>query len=157
MYIVFISTKWIWYWFRCLAIRFMYERMALKWVLEHQFIFLKALLFVMMDLTKEVWEPAKNFSNIIKSFHDVKKLMFMYSRLNDSRAVLYWSQTGYKISGYGDSFVSLKFEIGKGINSIFIIRTSKTVFFNYNWIFSLWEGDMEFVLFFCMVHVYDCL
>ncbi|XP_065923524.1 transformation/transcription domain-associated protein isoform X7 [Magallana gigas] len=38
----------------CLAIRFMYERMALKWVLEHQFIFLKALLFVMMDLTKEV-------------------------------------------------------------------------------------------------------
>lgn len=67
----------------------MYERMALKWVLEHQFIFLKALLFVMMDLTKEVWEPANNFSNIIKSFHDVKKLMFMYSRLNDSRAVLY--------------------------------------------------------------------
>lgn len=40
----------------------MYERMALKWVLEHQFIFLKALLFVMMDLTKEVWEQAKNFS-----------------------------------------------------------------------------------------------
>lgn len=39
----------------------MYERMALKWVLEHQFIFLKALLFVMMDLTKEVQEPAKHF------------------------------------------------------------------------------------------------
>lgn len=32
----------------------MYERMALSWVLEHQFSFLKALLFVMMDLTKEV-------------------------------------------------------------------------------------------------------
>lgn len=32
----------------------MYERMALNWVLEHQFSFLKALLFVMMDLTKEV-------------------------------------------------------------------------------------------------------
>ena len=28
--------------------------MALKWVLEHQFLFLKALLFVMMDLTGEV-------------------------------------------------------------------------------------------------------
>ncbi|CAG2186713.1 TRRAP [Mytilus edulis] len=38
----------------CLAIKFMYERMALNWVLEHQFSFLKALLFVMMDLTKEV-------------------------------------------------------------------------------------------------------
>ncbi|XP_033731686.1 transformation/transcription domain-associated protein-like, partial [Pecten maximus] len=38
----------------CLAIKFMYERMSLKWVLEHQFTFLKALLFVMMDLTKEV-------------------------------------------------------------------------------------------------------
>lgn len=59
----------------------MYERMALKWVLEHQFIFLKALLFVMMDLTKEVREPAKHFS--IKSFHDVKILSvyFMYSTL----------------------------------------------------------------------------
>ncbi|KAL5007444.1 hypothetical protein ScPMuIL_016250 [Solemya velum] len=38
----------------CLAIKFMYEKMALKWVLEHQFLFLKALLFVMMDLTGEV-------------------------------------------------------------------------------------------------------
>ncbi|KAJ8314001.1 hypothetical protein KUTeg_008562 [Tegillarca granosa] len=38
----------------CLAIKFMYERMSLRWVLEHQFLFLKALLFVMMDLTKEV-------------------------------------------------------------------------------------------------------
>ena len=32
----------------------MYERMALKWVLEHQFNFLRALLFVIMDLTSEV-------------------------------------------------------------------------------------------------------
>ena len=39
---------------RCLAIKFMYERMALKWVLEHQFNFLRALLFVIMDLTSEV-------------------------------------------------------------------------------------------------------
>nr|KAG5693699.1 hypothetical protein BaRGS_008341 [Batillaria attramentaria] len=38
----------------CLAIKFMYERLALKWVLEHQFLFLKALLFVIMDLTSEV-------------------------------------------------------------------------------------------------------
>lgn len=28
--------------------------MAFKWVLEHQYVFLKALLFVMMDLTGEV-------------------------------------------------------------------------------------------------------
>jgi transformation/transcription domain-associated protein len=38
----------------CAAISFMYTRMSLKWVLEHQFSFLKALLFVIMDLTSEV-------------------------------------------------------------------------------------------------------
>lgn len=38
----------------CIAIKFLFERMALKWVLEHQYIFMKALLFVMMDLTGEV-------------------------------------------------------------------------------------------------------
>ncbi|XP_068243023.1 transformation/transcription domain-associated protein isoform X3 [Palaemon carinicauda] len=38
----------------CIAIKFLFERMALKWVLEHQFLFLRALLFVMMDLTGEV-------------------------------------------------------------------------------------------------------
>ena len=32
----------------------MCDRMSLRWVLEHQFSFLKALLFVMMDLTGEV-------------------------------------------------------------------------------------------------------
>lgn len=37
-----------------MAIKFMFERMALRWVLDHQFVFLKALLFVMMDLTGEV-------------------------------------------------------------------------------------------------------
>lgn len=38
----------------CIAINFMFERCALKWVYEHMFTFLKALLFVMMDLTGEV-------------------------------------------------------------------------------------------------------
>ncbi|XP_052799623.1 transformation/transcription domain-associated protein-like isoform X2 [Mya arenaria] len=38
----------------CVAIKSMTERMSLKWVLEHQFHFLKALFFVMMDLTGEV-------------------------------------------------------------------------------------------------------
>ncbi|KAF7269505.1 transcription-associated protein Nipped-A isoform X2 [Rhynchophorus ferrugineus] len=38
----------------CIAIRFMFEKCALKWVYEHMFTFLKALLFVMMDLTGEV-------------------------------------------------------------------------------------------------------
>jgi len=32
----------------------MFERMARKWILQHQFMFLKALVFVMMDLTSEV-------------------------------------------------------------------------------------------------------
>ena len=38
----------------CMAIKSLVDRMALKWVLDHQFVFLKALLFVMMDLTGEV-------------------------------------------------------------------------------------------------------
>ncbi|XP_060534319.1 transcription-associated protein 1 [Cylas formicarius] len=38
----------------CLAIKFMFEQCALKWVYKHMFTFLKALLFVMTDLTGEV-------------------------------------------------------------------------------------------------------
>ncbi|XP_030767739.1 transcription-associated protein 1 [Sitophilus oryzae] len=38
----------------CIAINFMFEKCALKWVYEHMFTFLKALLFVMMDLTGEI-------------------------------------------------------------------------------------------------------
>ncbi|CAH1788418.1 unnamed protein product [Owenia fusiformis] len=38
----------------CIAIKFMFERMSRCWVFDHQFLFLKAFLFVMMDLTNEV-------------------------------------------------------------------------------------------------------
>ena len=38
----------------CIAIKFLFERMDLRWVFQHQFSFLKALLFIMMDLTGEV-------------------------------------------------------------------------------------------------------
>ncbi|XP_055874365.1 transformation/transcription domain-associated protein-like isoform X5 [Biomphalaria glabrata] len=38
----------------CLAIKSLYDRMSFKWVLEHQYTFLKALLFVINDLTSEV-------------------------------------------------------------------------------------------------------
>uniref|UniRef100_UPI00358FE8D5 transformation/transcription domain-associated protein-like isoform X3 n=1 Tax=Myxine glutinosa TaxID=7769 RepID=UPI00358FE8D5 len=38
----------------CVAIKFLMERLPLAWVLQHQLTFLKALLFVMMDLTGEV-------------------------------------------------------------------------------------------------------
>lgn len=38
----------------CIAIKFMFEKCAKKWVFEHMFTFLKALLFVMMDLNGEV-------------------------------------------------------------------------------------------------------
>lgn len=38
----------------CIGIKFLTERMAIKWVLDHQFMFLRALIFVMMDLTDEV-------------------------------------------------------------------------------------------------------
>ncbi|XP_008557972.1 transformation/transcription domain-associated protein [Microplitis demolitor] len=38
----------------CIAIKFLFERMATKWVLQHLFQFLKALMYVMMDLTGKV-------------------------------------------------------------------------------------------------------
>ena len=38
----------------CIAIKFLFEKMTLKWVFAHQYVLLKALLFVMMDLTGEV-------------------------------------------------------------------------------------------------------
>ncbi|KAJ9592433.1 hypothetical protein L9F63_015849, partial [Diploptera punctata] len=38
----------------CIAIKFLVEHMAMRWVHEHLFLFLTALLFVMMDLTGEV-------------------------------------------------------------------------------------------------------
>ncbi|XP_065334181.1 transformation/transcription domain-associated protein isoform X2 [Cloeon dipterum] len=38
----------------CVSIKAMVHRMCLKWVYEHLFMFLRALLFVMMDLTGEV-------------------------------------------------------------------------------------------------------
>ena len=38
----------------CIAIKFLFEKMTLKWVFQHQYLLLKALLFVMMDLTGEV-------------------------------------------------------------------------------------------------------
>lgn len=38
----------------CIAIRFLTEKMTLKWVFLHAYQFLKSLLFVMMDLTGEV-------------------------------------------------------------------------------------------------------
>ena len=86
---------WFSIFYSCLAINFMCDRMSLRWVLEHQFTFLKALLFVMMDLTGEVSSGAvdrakSNLENMLtmcakpleadqeemkaiqkKSFHDV--------------------------------------------------------------------------------------
>ncbi|KAA0197800.1 hypothetical protein HAZT_HAZT001767 [Hyalella azteca] len=38
----------------CLAIKILCENMPLKWVLQHQFAFLRALMYVMMDLSGEV-------------------------------------------------------------------------------------------------------
>ncbi|XP_077513657.1 transcription-associated protein Nipped-A isoform X4 [Amblyomma americanum] len=38
----------------CFAIKCLVERMPLRWVLAHQYVFLKALFFIMMDLTGEV-------------------------------------------------------------------------------------------------------
>ncbi|XP_067013941.2 transformation/transcription domain-associated protein [Anabrus simplex] len=54
----------------CIAIKFMFERMSLRWVFEHLFVFLKALLFVMMDLTGEVSSGAIDMAKT-----DLEKLL----------------------------------------------------------------------------------
>ncbi|XP_071454988.1 transformation/transcription domain-associated protein [Hetaerina americana] len=38
----------------CIAIKLLFEQMSTQWIFEHLYLFLKALLFVMMDLTGEV-------------------------------------------------------------------------------------------------------
>ena len=43
----------------CISIKFLYEHMSMRWVLEHQLLFVKALLFVIMDLTGEVRSSSK--------------------------------------------------------------------------------------------------
>ena len=48
----------------CIAIKFLFERMDLRWVFQHQFSFLKALLFIMMDLTGEVSSGAVDMAKL---------------------------------------------------------------------------------------------
>lgn len=48
----------------CIAIKFMFEKMAIKWVYQHMFTFLKAFFFVMMDLTGEVSSGAIDMATI---------------------------------------------------------------------------------------------
>lgn len=55
----------------CIAINFLYERMSKRWVYQHLFVFVKAQLFVMMDLTGEVSSGAidkakSNLENMIR-------------------------------------------------------------------------------------------
>ncbi|GBP38089.1 hypothetical protein EVAR_95217_1 [Eumeta japonica] len=48
----------------CIAVKFMVEKMALEWVYKHIFTFLKAVLFVMMDLTGEVSSGAIDMATV---------------------------------------------------------------------------------------------
>lgn len=48
----------------CIVINMLFERMTKRWVLQHLFLFLKALLFVMMDLTGEVSTGAIDMAQV---------------------------------------------------------------------------------------------
>ncbi|KAH9644539.1 hypothetical protein HF086_002340 [Spodoptera exigua] len=48
----------------CIAVKFMVEKMAPEWVYKHVFTFLKAVLFVMMDLTGEVSSGAIDMATV---------------------------------------------------------------------------------------------
>ncbi|XP_062715059.1 transcription-associated protein 1 [Aedes albopictus] len=49
----------------CIALKFLYQNMAMRWLYQHLFIFLKAFMFIIMDLTGEVSsgaiDMAKNY------------------------------------------------------------------------------------------------
>lgn len=47
------------------SIKFLMERLPLTWVLQNQQTFLKALLFVMMDLTGEVGDGGSNPNQVV--------------------------------------------------------------------------------------------
>ncbi|XP_035793214.1 transcription-associated protein 1-like isoform X2 [Anopheles albimanus] len=38
----------------CIALKFLYQNMAIRWLYQHMFVFLKAFMFIIMDLTGEV-------------------------------------------------------------------------------------------------------
>ncbi|XP_053674176.1 transcription-associated protein 1 [Anopheles nili] len=38
----------------CIALKFLYQNMAMRWLYQHMFVFLKAFMFIIMDLTGEV-------------------------------------------------------------------------------------------------------
>jgi hypothetical protein len=65
----------------CIAIKFLVEHMAMRWVHEHLFLFLTALLFVMMDLTGEVIAPALYVSPI----NQTHRQMLFCTQSNESR------------------------------------------------------------------------
>uniref|UniRef100_A0A1Y1MXI9 FAT domain-containing protein n=3 Tax=Photinus pyralis TaxID=7054 RepID=A0A1Y1MXI9_PHOPY len=67
----------------CIAIKFMFERCSLRWVYDHMFTFLKALLFVMMDLTGEVSSGALDMAKV-----NLEKLLIVCVKpLEDADAV----------------------------------------------------------------------
>jgi transformation/transcription domain-associated protein len=55
-----------------MVVKFMVEQMSVRWVLEHQYVFLRALLFVMMDLTGEVSSGALDLAKA--NLEDMLKL-----------------------------------------------------------------------------------
>lgn len=54
------------------SIKFLMERLPLIWVLQNQLTFLKALLFVMMDLTGEV-RPLTGLQTTFKAVEDAPR------------------------------------------------------------------------------------
>ncbi|XP_041366452.1 transformation/transcription domain-associated protein-like [Gigantopelta aegis] len=91
----------------CLAIKFLSERMALKWVLEHQFLFLKALLFVMMDLTGEVSSGAVDLAK-----SNLKNMLVLCAKEPDSSLI-----SEELISAQKKSFYEVTHELVRQVTS----------------------------------------
>lgn len=48
----------------CTALKFLYQHMAMRWLYQHLFVFLKAFMFVIMDLTSEVSSGAIDMAKV---------------------------------------------------------------------------------------------
>ncbi|CAK8696388.1 unnamed protein product [Clavelina lepadiformis] len=80
----------------CSAIKYLMELMPVKWVLEQQYIFLRALLFVMMDLTNEVSSGAVDIAKVILKELLVKCATPLPKDMVKYEEILLLQQTSFK-------------------------------------------------------------
>nr|XP_018666778.1 transformation/transcription domain-associated protein isoform X1 [Ciona intestinalis]XP_018666779.1 transformation/transcription domain-associated protein isoform X2 [Ciona intestinalis] len=79
----------------CCAIQYLMQQMPIKWILEQQYVFLRALLFVMMDLTNEVSSGAVDLAKDILKELLIKCATPLTGELAEDQDALRLQQTSF--------------------------------------------------------------